>query len=449
MVNANGAKPIVKPSTTTPSGWPVYFFDVTATELGMRFADTADKDNSPLPRSVEVTVKRIIRDRGRWPTAEVQVDLPAKNGDRLRRVYRSRLSLLSSSAKRDCVRTCKDVGPELAPHWSEIVEKFTDEALSTMSERIKPVMLGNGAVNRDRPKMHVYPLLQDHAPNLLWGNSDAGKSWLALYVCALVDVGAAVNGFDAHEGRSLYIDYEENNDAMDERMRAVRSGLYPHVEDTWGLRYQNVTGPLTDWIDDVAKYIAKEEIDLVVIDSLGQALGGVVNESENVIKLFQSVRELDATTLLIDHQGKGDDAAERGAIGSSYKRHYARSVWEMRRENEDTFEVGLYHRKANNAKRSAPIGLNIDIQSDEDGRAQIATFTPTQVSDSPVLAKGLSIPQRIKPMLSDGAKTVEYIRHDLSDQSKESIDSSLSWMVRKGIIIRPERSLYALPEGQN
>ena len=99
-------------------------------------------------------------------------------------------------------------------------------------------------------------------------------------------------------------------------MRAVRAGLYPHVEDTWGLRYQNVTGPLTDWIDDVAKYIAKEEIDLVVIDSLGQALGGVVNESENVIKLFQSVRELDATTLLIDHQGKGEDAAERGAIGS-------------------------------------------------------------------------------------------------------------------------------------
>ena len=445
----NGAKPIVKQSTVTPSGWPVSFFDVTATELGMRFASREAEDNSHLPRGVDVTVKRIILDRGRWPTAEVQVNLQAIKGDRERRAYRGRLSLLSSSAKGDCVRTCKRVAPELASHWQEIIEKFTDEALSTMSERINPVMLGNGAINRDRPKMHVAPLLQDHAPNLLWGNSDAGKSWLALYVCALADNGVAVNGFDAYQGSSLYIDYEENNDAMDERMRAVRAGLYPHVKDTWELRYQNVTGPLTDWIDDVAKYIARAGVDLVVIDSLGQALGGVVNESENVIKLFQSVRELDATTLLIDHSGKGEDAAERGAIGSSYKRHYARSVWEMRRENEDNFEVGLYHRKANNARRSAPIGLNIDIQSDEDGRAQIATFTPTQVSDSPVLAKGLSIPQRIKPMLSDGPKTVEYIRDDLSDKSKESIDSSLSWMVRKGIILRPERGLYALPESRN
>ena len=42
-----------------------------------------------------------------------------------------------------------------------------------------------------------------------------------------------------------------------------------------------------------------------------------------------------------------------GAIGSSYKRHYARSEWEMRRESGDGFTIGLYHHKANNAPRKS------------------------------------------------------------------------------------------------
>ena len=91
----------------------------------------------------------------------------------------------------------------------------------------------------------------------------------------------------------------------------------------------------------------------MVIDSLGLALGGVVNEAETVVRLFEAVRELDATTLLIDHQGKGEDADRRGAIGSSYKRHYARSECEMRRSDDgDTLIMGLYPHKANNAKKA-------------------------------------------------------------------------------------------------
>ena len=157
------------------------------------------------------------------------------------------------------------------------------------------------------------------------------------------------------------------------------------------MRYQTATGPLVDWIEDLGRYVSANEIDLVVIDSLGLALAGVVNESESVVKLFEGLRELDATTLLIDHQGKGEEANQRGAIGSSYKRHYARSEWEMRRAEEgDGFTIGLYHRKANNARRSPPIGLNIQIESDELGRAQTATFTRSDVQDDPELAKGLS-----------------------------------------------------------
>ena len=292
----------------------------------------------------------------------------------------------------------------------------------------------------ERPKYQVEPLLQHHQPNLLWGNSDIGKSWLGVYLCALVENGLEACGLRGDTGHCLYVDYETTEDAMRERVVAVRAGLQGQLPDTWDLRYQAATGPLTDWIDDLARYVSKEQIDLVVIDSLGLALGGVVNESENVVKLFEAVRELDATTLLIDHQGKGDDANQRGATGSSYKHHYARSEWEMRREDGDDFRIGLYHRKANNARKvSGGIGLSIDIESDDDGRAHTATFTRTNVMDSPDLVKGLSIPQRITPLLLDGSKGIDYIREHLTDQSNPSIDSALSWMVKKGQLKRLNR----------
>ena len=389
---------------------------------------------------VFVRVGRIVRERG-WPTAEVRIE-SLMDG---RLIYRSRLNLSSSSGKRDCVRTCRDAWPELNHQWAEIIELFTDRAVKTMRERVKPVMLGNGSDVREAPKFQVAPLLQYHQTNLLWGNSDIGKSWLAVYLCALVDHGLQVNGLTADTGPSLYVDYETTPEAMSERVRAVRAGLEGEVPHTWEMRYQTATGPLTDWIDDLGRYVDREKIQLVVIDSLGLALGGVVNESESVVQLFAALRELNATTLLVDHQGKGEDANQRGAIGSSYKRHYARSEWEMRRaEDGDDFTIGLYHRKANNARRSPPIGLSLEIEEDEYERAQVATFTRSNVADDAELATGLSIPQRIRASLANGALSSAAIREKMPDKPKTSVDGALSKMVKGGQLVRPDRALYGL-----
>ena len=258
--------------------------------MSLRFSEKSP-EYPGLPRQVDVTVKRIVRERGHWPTAETVIEVwPPKGskGDEFK-VYRGRLSLLSASGKRDCVRVCKDAVPELASQWTEIVETFTDAALSKTSERVNPVKLGNLPVEMLRPKYQVEPILQHHQPNLLWGNSDIGKSWLGVYLCALAENGISANGLKGNLGLSLYLDYESGADEMNDRVRAVRAGLWGQLPDDWEMEYQRVTGQFTDWIDDLGRYIATNDIDLVVIDSLGQALGGLVNESENVVKLFEAL----------------------------------------------------------------------------------------------------------------------------------------------------------------
>ena len=184
----------------------------------------------------------------------------------------------------------------------------------------------------------------------------------------------------------------------------------------------------------------------MVIDSLGGALGGVVIDSESVLKLYGQIRELNCTPLLMDHQGKGDDAEKRGAIGSSYKRHYTRSEWEMRREDGDDFRVGLYRRKANNAKRASAfsIGLNIEIEEDEDERPVRAMFTPHDLHDSPDLAKGLSSPQRILAALKHGQMSLEDIYEALSNIPRTTVQPTLTRMVKRGQLVRPQGSTYGL-----
>ena len=223
----NGTAP--NPTKLSASGWPWLSMSSPTTDLNLRFLERS-KNGDGLPRQVDVTVKRIIQERGHWPTSEVVIEVWPEQAVKAPTIevkaYRGRLSLLSASGKRDCVRVCKDACPVLASQWTEIVETFTDAALSKMSGRVNPVKLGNLPVDMKRPKYQVKPVLEHHQLNLLWGDSDIGKSWLAIYLCALAENGISANGLKGDVCRSLYVDYETSEDEMNDRVRAVRAGLW-------------------------------------------------------------------------------------------------------------------------------------------------------------------------------------------------------------------------------
>ena len=109
-----------------------------------------------------------------------------------------------------------------------------------------------------------------------------------------------------------------------------------------------------DWIDTLANHVSAEQFDLVVIDSVGLALGGDASDAQTVLAFFGALNQLETTVLLIDHMTKGPDSQERGAFGSVYKRNSARSVWEMRQAADGDMTMGLYHRKANSSRLSPP-----------------------------------------------------------------------------------------------
>ena len=62
------------------------------------------------------------------------------------------------------------------------------------------------------------------------------KSWLALYLCALVDNGLTKNGLNADVGNSLYVDWETDKATAEGRAWAIKRGD-PDIHEGWGLRY--------------------------------------------------------------------------------------------------------------------------------------------------------------------------------------------------------------------
>ena len=391
---------------------------------------------------INIEVGRVTRDYSKSPQAEIVIDVDKQLApERPRRVFRGRLGLLSRSGIRACVDTCKRRVE--GPAWDDVIDDVCDKALNNQRTRFAPKVVGQKAPKRERPAYQVWPLLPSRKTTLVYGQGGIGKSWLGLWLCSLVDNGLTANGLKGDVGNSLYVDWEETTpDAAEERAWALGQGD-PQL-DGWGVRWQHARGPLVDWIDDLADHVAAEQVDLVVLDSVGLALGGDANDAKTVLAFFGALNQIEATVLLIDHMGKGPDSQEKGAFGSVYKRNSARSVWEMRQAADGELVFALYHRKSNSSRLSDPIGLSLNIIENDDYTIQSASFSRCDVTDDPELAKGLSTPLRLTAALQHGAMDLDGICEALEDIPQATIKPALSRMVKTGKLTRPDRGMYGL-----
>jgi len=214
----------------------------------------------------------------------------------------------------------------------------------------------------------------------LYAESGHGKSYLVLHLALCLITGKSFAGEPVMPGEVLYLDWELDRDTTDFRWWKVCRGAGYETAISNGLAYERMVKPIHEAYDDIRAMVAEQKPVLVVVDSLGKAIGNDPLDAKAVIRTYALLDNLGVAVLVIDHQAKpqsGDgDYGSKWEFGSSYKRHYARSSLQLQRtgDNGDTIGLVLRQQKSNFGALHPDVHFAVRFVKNENGELHAVQF---------------------------------------------------------------------------
>lgn len=378
-------------------------------------------------RDVVITVSR-IREQSDGTRAEITVTAGTEE------IHWSRLNLEASGTRSQLIKTLLEAAPEI--DWRRRIERVCRDTVRALRVGSPTVLLSPRPATG--PAFLIEPMLPLGETSCMYATGGSGKGWNA-GVLAL----AAMNGLTLPGGIRfaaartvpvLYLDYESTQADLEERLYLLGRGLGCASN---ALHYRRMTRPLSDDAAALRADVSRLGIGLVVLDSLAPACGPEPEGADAVIRTMNDLRAFgpSVTRLVIAHvsktaaESKGADAKPYGSI---FTWNLSRSVWELRRSDDDGGDdlvVGLYHRKANRGRLHPPIGLRFAFAEDSIGLASC------DLSESSDLIARTSTPQRIRAFLKPGALTAAELTEALGI-SGAVVSATLRRMASRGQVVR-------------
>lgn len=318
--------------------------------------------------------------------------------------------------------------------WGTVVKQMSAAVIKDYQRGIPEEALMGTEDRAEATRWIIEPLVMAGQPSLLYGTGSTGKSFLGQYFAVLVSEGVNDNGFHIEEPlTTLYLDWETDKRELDYRVGMIRNGLHLDPVTEPNLWYKTMTQSLSADIEQVREIVLKRGIKFAVLDSMGSASGGEPESAEVMLRMFNALRSLRIPTLNIHHVNK-----ENILFGSVYAFNSARVVIEARKsqnEGEDRIDLGLWSKKANNARMFSPIGFTIGF----DGN--MVTFRKKEVRDTR-LVKELSVVDQMKKLLDgepmskkDLAEAVEKSEKHVATELNRNKDKFVE--IRKGVYVTP------------
>ncbi|MDP6374104.1 MAG: hypothetical protein QF634_16550, partial [Vicinamibacterales bacterium] len=234
-------------------------------------------------------------------------------------------------------------------------------------------------------------------PVIWFGDGGAAKSYLALYIAGRLE--------QRHGVRVGLFDWELAGEDHRERLERLFGAKLP------GVRYARCNRPFVHELDRLRRIVRDEALDYVIFDSVAFACDGPPEAAEVAGRYFQSLRQLGIVgSLHIAHISKADGADQK-PFGSAFWHNGARATWNVKLAETVTggnqVNIGLYNRKANLGGLRPATGFEITFEAEQ------TTFKGVDVADVADLAGALSIYQRIRHLLRNGAMTPDDIATEL------------------------------------
>lgn len=344
-------------------------------------------------------------------------------------LHRGRMNLSSAQARKTLAIYLRERagGAIEGLDWQDILEDFCSSVLKARRKGSPVVRVGDRPA-RIAPRFQVAPILPWRRVTTLFGAGGTGKSTLATALGVSVQTGiVVVPGFAPTPTNVLYLDWETDEDDIDEKVKAIAAGA--GIDGAVTLFYLACHGrSFADQVEAIAEACQEVSAGLVIVDSVVHAAGTSSAEgadaAETTIRLYNAFAQLEATVLVVDHVDKAsamDPSRPAKPYGSIFKENMARQAFEVRRADAvgTRSSIGLYNTKANASRKLAPIGLWVEQSEAGDliryGREDLAGD----------LLKPLSLPARIDSVLQAGAHHFKVIA-EILEEDENKVRSTLS-----------------------
>lgn len=333
-------------------------------------------------------------------------------------------------------------GDEGGIPWNALFENLANMLLKAHREGDKPKEIYPSEDVSLTPDYLVEPILYLNHPTVLFGDYGSAKSLFALVVATTCVLPWYDNFLELIAPREpspcLYLDYEDEEDSFKRRWSALQTGLGVGLTP---ILYKRMTNTLSDSVEQLSGEIANEGIRLLIIDSLGPAARGNLNDPEPAIKYHAALRQLGITSLTLAHTSKDQLTKKRTIFGSVFFTNLARSVWEIKAEQEtgeNETTISLKQTKANLSKLHNTLGYQFTF-SDKSIKVAKADLKDTGLSGE------LPLSFQIRNLLRSGAKTVKAIAEAL-DANEASIRTITNRLYHKKQLAKIGDS-FGLPTG--
>ena len=317
--------------------------------------------------------------------------------------------------------------------WTEILTYITGKTLK-IARRGEPVEeMWPSEEDNLTPSYLVEPILYLNHPTVIFGDYGSLKSLFALVIGYVAQLPYSDNNLGLITAKEsthcLYLDYEDDPSSFRGRWGAIQRGF--GIEAPMPILYRRMTNTLADSIERLQQIITDRDIKLLIVDSLGPAARGNLNDPEPAIRYHEALRKLGITSLTLAHCSKDQLTRKRTIFGSVFFTNLARSVWECKAEQEtgeDEAIISLKHTKANLSRLHPPLGYRFTFTDNT------ISIVKTDLRDTG-LSGELPLSARIKDLLRGGAMPIKDIAGAL-EANEASIKTIIYRLAKKGVTVK-------------
>lgn len=293
--------------------------------------------------NLTVVADRIAED------GKVELYFYGKNGTAKTLLHMGQANLLSSTMQRDFIKSLTTRNAEI--DWQTILTYISNLTMQHLREG-EPVVWLNEDYGKTKPEYLLYPLFVKDAPNIIYADRSSAKSLFITMISIGLTIGWYNNNLNleiSDEPRTvLYCDWESSAQILGWQKECLRKGMFG--EDTvCDIPYLHCSGSISDNVHNIQTKIEQTKAKIIVIDSLGMAVGDDLNLTKPAFAFYSALRQLPVTPLIIGHTSKDKESRRKTVYGNAYYENEARSVWEVVKQQEpmaDELTITLFQRKS-------------------------------------------------------------------------------------------------------